>query len=90
MNFLSGAFLLGLVAVAAPVVIHLIHRQRYPERRFTTLRFFNRTIKHNVLQNRLIDRLLLALRVCVCIAHRRRRRPQTAEPRSKVRRALQL
>lgn len=68
MNFLSGAFLLGLVAVAAPVVIHLIHRQRYPERRFTTLRFFNRTIKHNVLQNRLIDRILLALRVLALIA----------------------
>ena len=68
MSFLSGAFLLGLLAVAAPVVIHLIHRQRYPERRFTTLRFFNRTIKHNVLQNRLIDRLLLALRVLALLA----------------------
>ncbi len=68
MSFLSGAFLFGLLAVAAPVVIHLIHRQRYPERRFTTLRFFNRTIKHNVLQNRLIDRLLLALRVLALIA----------------------
>ncbi|MEN9575116.1 MAG: hypothetical protein RL514_2971 [Verrucomicrobiota bacterium] len=68
MSFLSGAFLFGLLAVAAPVVIHLIHRQHYPERRFTTLRFFNRTIKHNVLQNRLIDRLLLALRVLALIA----------------------
>ena len=68
MSFLSGAFLLGLLAVVAPVVIHLIHRQRYPERRFTTLRFFNRTIKHNVLQNRLIDRILLALRVLALIA----------------------
>ncbi len=68
MTFLSGAFLLSLLAVAAPVVIHLIHRQRYPERRFTTLRFFNRTIKHNVLQNRLIDRILLALRVLALLA----------------------
>ncbi len=68
MSFLTGAFLFSLLAVAAPVVIHLIHRQRYPERRFTTLRFFNRTIKHNVLQNRLIDKILLALRVLALVA----------------------
>ena len=68
MSFLNAAFLAALAAVAAPVVIHLIHRQRYPERRFTTLRFFDATIKHNVLRNRLVDRILLALRVAaVCL-----------------------
>jgi hypothetical protein len=68
MSFLAAGFLLGLAAVAAPVIIHLIHRQRYPERQFTTLRFFDRTIKHNVLQNRLIDKILLALRVLALCA----------------------
>src|SRR3954453_16455973 len=63
MSLLGGAFLLGLLGVAIPIVIHLIHRQRYPERPFTTLRFFDKTVKHNVIQRRLIDRLLLLLRV---------------------------
>lgn len=63
MTFLSGAFLAGLAALAVPVIIHLIHRQRYPDRAFPTLRFFDKTVKHNVLQSRLIDRILLLLRV---------------------------
>src|SRR5213079_1417212 len=61
--FLSAAFLAGLAAIAIPIVIHLIHRQRYPDRAFPTLRFFDKTVKHNVVQRRLIDRLLLLLRV---------------------------
>ncbi|MBA3846473.1 MAG: BatA domain-containing protein, partial [Planctomycetes bacterium] len=68
MGFLSAAFLLGLAAIAAPVAIHLIHRQRYPERAFTTLRFFDKTVKHNVIQRRLIDRVLLALRIAALAA----------------------
>jgi len=68
MSLLAAGFLLGLGAIAAPVIIHLIHRQRYPERSFTTLRFFDKTIKHNVLQNRLIDKILLALRVLALAA----------------------
>ena len=68
MTFLSSAFLIGLGAVTVPVILHLIHRQRYPARVFTTLRFFDATIKHNVIQRRLIDRLLLALRVLALAA----------------------
>ncbi|HYE05580.1 MAG TPA: BatA domain-containing protein [Planctomycetota bacterium] len=68
MGFLSAAFLLGLAAIAAPIAIHLIHRQRYPERPFTTLRFFDTTVKHNVIQRRLIDRVLLALRIAALAA----------------------
>lgn len=63
MTFLNAASLFGLTALAVPVILHLIHRQRYPERRFTTLRFFDVTVKHNVIQRRLIDRLLLLLRL---------------------------
>lgn len=68
MTFLRAAFLLGLAGAAVPVVLHLICRQRYPERPFTTLRFFRVTIKHNVMQRRLIDRLLLLLRVLALVA----------------------
>jgi len=67
-TFLRAAFLLGLAGAAVPVVLHLIYRQRYPERPFTTLRFFRVTIKHNVMQRRLIDRLLLLLRVLALVA----------------------
>lgn len=63
MTFLSAAFLGGLAALAVPIVLHLIHRQRYPERPFTALRFFDATIKQNVIQRRLIDKLLLLLRL---------------------------
>ena len=48
--------------------MHLIHRQRYPERPFTTLRFFDKTVKHNVLRQHLIDRVLLVLRVLALAA----------------------
>jgi len=68
MTFLSTGFLLAGLAVAVPIIIHLIHRQRYPDRAFTTLRFFDKTVKHNVLQKRLIDRLLLALRILAILA----------------------
>ncbi len=68
MSFLTAGFLFGLAAIAVPLILHLIQRQRYPERRFTTLRFFDVTIKHNVLQRRLIDRLLLALRILLLAA----------------------
>ena len=68
MSFLSAAFLYGLAAASIPVVIHLIYRQRYPERPFTTLRFFDKTIKNNTIQTRLIDKLLLLLRVLAIIA----------------------
>jgi len=68
LSFLSTAFLYGLAAAAIPLVIHLIHKQRYPERAFTTLRFFDKTIKNNTIQRRLIDKLLLLLRIALLIA----------------------
>lgn len=68
MSFLSVAFLYGLAAVAIPITIHLIQRQRYPERRFTTLRFFDKTIKNNTINRRIIDKILLCLRIAALIA----------------------
>ena len=68
MSFLSLGFLLAGLSIAVPILIHLIHRQKYPDRAFTTLRFFDKTVKHNVIQRRLIDRILLALRVLALLA----------------------
>ncbi|MBI2191152.1 MAG: BatA domain-containing protein [Planctomycetes bacterium] len=63
MGFLQPALLAGALFLAVPVVLHLIHRQKYPPVRFSTLDFFGRTVKHNTLQKRLIDVLLLLLRL---------------------------
>ncbi len=65
MSILNPLFLWGLLALGVPIVLHLIQRQRYPERAFTTLRFFDKTIKHNVIQRRFVDRLLLLLRLAL-------------------------
>lgn len=65
MSILNPLFLWGLLALGVPIVLHLIQRQRYPERAFTTLRFFDKTIKHNVIQRRFVDRLLLILRLAL-------------------------
>jgi len=65
---LNPIFLLGLGAIAVPVILHLIQRQRYPERPFTTLQFFDKTIKHNVIKRRFVDKLLLLLRILVLAA----------------------
>ena len=60
--------LAGALFLAVPILIHLIHRQRYPRVRFSTLRFFDKTRKHNVIQRRLIDIILLVLRVAALAA----------------------
>ena len=68
MGILNIAALAGALFLAVPILIHLIHRQRYPRVRFSTLRFFDKTRKHNVIQRRLIDLILLALRVAALVA----------------------
>ncbi len=67
MSFLAPIFLAGMAAIAAPIILHMIQRQRYPDRPFTTLRFFDKTIKHNVIRRRLVDRILLILRIAVLL-----------------------
>jgi len=68
MSILNAIALAGLAFLAVPILIHLIHRQRYPRVRFSTLRFFDRTRKHNVIQRRLIDIILLVLRLAALAA----------------------
>ncbi|MDA1141691.1 MAG: BatA domain-containing protein [Planctomycetota bacterium] len=68
MTFLNTAILAGLAALAVPIVLHLIQKQRYPRRLFTTLRFFEDSKKHNRIQSRLVDKLLLLLRLLALAA----------------------
>ena len=68
MSILNVIALAGFAFLAVPILIHLIHRQRYPRVRFSTLRFFDRTRKHNVIQRRLIDIILLVLRLAAVAA----------------------
>jgi len=62
MNFLNPLFLLGLLAVAVPVIIHLINLQRPQKVAFSTLSFFNELRKSTIRRIRIKQYLLLALR----------------------------
>ncbi|PAU92981.1 hypothetical protein CK503_13725 [Aliifodinibius salipaludis] len=62
MNFLNPLFLLGLLAVALPVIIHLINLKRPQKVAFSTLSFFNELRKSTIRRIRIKQYLLLALR----------------------------
>ena len=62
MNFLNPLFLLGLLAVAIPVIIHLVNLRRPQKVAFSTLSFFNELRKSTIRRIRIKQYLLLALR----------------------------
>ena len=62
MNFLNPFFLLGLLAVAVPVVIHLINLRRPQKVQFSTLSFLNELKKSTIRKIRIKQYLLMALR----------------------------
>lgn len=62
MGFLAPAFLLGLLAVAIPLAIHLIRRENPPKVIFSTLRFFQQTTRKQFLFQRFQQWLLMLLR----------------------------
>lgn len=62
MNFLNPFFLFGLLAVAIPVVIHLINLRRPQKISFSTLSFFNELRKSTIRRIRIKQYLLMALR----------------------------
>ncbi len=62
MNFLAPIFLAGLVAAAAPTVIHLINRRRYRTVQWAAMDFLRDAIRRNRRLIRLRDLLLLLLR----------------------------
>src|SRR5947208_17096895 len=67
MNFLAPAFLAGLAAVAVPVIIHLINRERKVVVEFPSLMFLQRIPYRSVRRQKLRHLLLLALR-CLALA----------------------
>ena len=67
MNFLAPAFLAGLAAIAVPVIIHLIHRERRVVVEFPSLMFLQRIPYRSVRRQKLRHILLLVLR-CAALA----------------------
>jgi hypothetical protein len=67
MNFLAPAFLAGLAAIAVPVLIHLIHRERRVVVPFPSLMFLQRIPYRSVRRQKLRHLLLLLLR-CAALA----------------------
>ena len=63
MSFLFPLFLAGAAAVAVPIVLHLMRRERLPRLSFSDLRFLRRTTTVHTRRRRLRELLLLALRV---------------------------
>ena len=62
MGFLTPALTLGALAVAVPIVLHLVMRQRPRELEFPALRFVQQRRDSNRRRMRLRHWLLLALR----------------------------
>ncbi|MEL7835256.1 BatA domain-containing protein [Fodinibius sp. Rm-B-1B1-1] len=62
MNFLNPLFLFGLLAVAIPIIIHLVNLRRPQKVAFSTLSFFNELRKSTIRRIRIKQYLLLALR----------------------------
>src|ERR1700712_2541960 len=67
MNFLAPAFLGGLAAIAVPVIIHLIHRERKAVIEFPSLMFLERIPYRSVRRQKIRHLLLLILR-CLALA----------------------
>src|SRR5947208_10809265 len=67
MNFLAPAFLAGLAAVAVPVIIHLINRERKVVVEFPSLMFLQR-IPYRSVRRQKIRHLLLLIMRCVALA----------------------
>ena len=62
MGFLAPAFLLGLLALAVPLLIHLVHRERRETKPFPSLMFLKRVPHRSVRRRRIRQWLLLSLR----------------------------
>ena len=67
MNFLAPAVLAGLLAIAIPVVIHMINRERKETIAFPSLMFLRKIPYRSVRRQKLRHLMLLALR-CLAIA----------------------
>jgi len=62
MSLLSPLFLLGLAALAVPVIVHLVRRTRAPQVDFPSLMFVRRIPQRTIRKKRLQNLLLLLMR----------------------------
>src|SRR3954469_4610329 len=67
MSFLTPLYLLGTLAIAVPVVLHLLRRDVAPEVEFTAVRWLPRSAVPRSRRRRLRDLLLLAARVAALL-----------------------
>jgi hypothetical protein len=65
MSFLNPLFLVGLAAIAVPVIVHLARRTRAPRVEFPSLMFVRRIPQRTIRRRRMQNWLLFALR---CLA----------------------
>jgi hypothetical protein len=68
MGFLAPLMLIGVIALAVPIAIHLIGRQRARVVRFAALDFLLATKRRTARKFRLRERLLLLVRAIACAA----------------------
>jgi hypothetical protein len=67
MSFLYPVFLLGALAIAVPIVLHLLRRDVAPEVPFTAVRLLRRSPIQQSKRRRLRDLLLLAARIAALL-----------------------
>lgn len=67
LSFLVPVFLLGGLAAAVPIALHLLRRERLPRVRFSDLRFLRGGRVEQTRRRRLRELLLLALRVAAIL-----------------------
>lgn len=67
MSFAAPIFLLAGLAAALPVLLHMIHRQRAKEVRFSTLRFLELSVQRTRRRKYIDDTALMLLRMAVLL-----------------------
>jgi hypothetical protein len=67
MSFLYPAFLFGALAIAVPIVLHLLRRDAAPEVPFTAVRLLKRSPVERERKRRLRDIILLAARIVALV-----------------------
>lgn len=65
MSFLTPFYLLGLLAIAIPIILHLINFRKPQKQSFSTLIFFKQLQRSSMKRLKLKKRLLLALRIAL-------------------------
>ena len=65
MSFLNPFFLFGALALAVPVLIHLVRREKSEVVQFSSLMFLLKVPKRSVRQQKLKNLLLMLLRLLI-------------------------